>query len=599
MRFPENSRLLSLALLGLACMACPTAKADDAERNQAKNTAMNERFDDLGKQFLDEYPALSPSSATTMGDHRFDAIVDDASAAGRDMRRRFYERWRTLLAEIDRNQLSRDRQVDFTLLGQLVERESWELDTLQEWAWNPIVYTQITGGAIYGLVAREFAPVEQRLKSVTARLEQYPRLYAQIRESLDPNRVPRVHAETAARQNKGLASILDNTVRPQLDKLAEADRVRLDQAMTIALAAMNEHQDWLDNTLVPQAKGFYQLGPELYEAKLTQTFGGTLTRQEIRERALAELQRTRTQMYAIARGVLKNQSLPESPTAEQQQAAIQAALELAYADVPRRDGIVDSAYESLRITTDFVKAKDLITLPDDPLEIIIMPEFQRGVNFAYCDSPGPLEVGQSTFYAVAPLPDDWTDEQVGSFLREYNIRSVHNLTVHEAMPGHFIQLAHSNRYPSRLRSLLSSGAFVEGWACYTEQMLSEEGFMSDDPLMRLITLKWYLRTAANALLDQYVHYDGMDRADAMKLMTIDAFQEESEAAGKWIRAQVTSAQLATYFVGFQQHRDLRETVEAAWGENFTLKRYHDGVVSFGSPPVEMVEALLLDKPIPE
>jgi uncharacterized protein (DUF885 family) len=167
------------------------------------------------------------------------------------------------------------------------------------------------------------------------------------------------------------------------------------------------------------------------------------------------------------------------------------------------------------------------------------------------------------------------------------------------MPGHFVQLAIANRYPSRLRALLASGTFIEGWACYTEQMMSEEGFEKADPLMRLITLKWYLRVISNALLDQLVHFDGVGRAEAMQLMMESAFQEEREAAGKWIRAQVTSAQLSTYFVGYQEHRDLREAVEEAWGAEFSLKRYHDTVLSFGSPPVEFVKALVLDRPLPE
>ena len=239
------------------------------------------------------------------------------------------------------------------------------------------------------------------------------------------------------------------------------------------------------------------------------------------ERAEFELRRVRGEMYSIARRMRLQENpgadLPESPSPEQQQQVIVAALEKAYVDVPPRDGIVPAARKSLEITTDFVRRHDLATIPSDPLDIIVMPEFQRGVSVAYCDSPGPLEVGQKTFYAVAPLPTDWSDAQCASFLREYNLRSLHNLTVHEAMPGHFLQLAHANRSPNRLRSLLSSGVFVEGWACYTEQMMSEEGFLDRDPLMRLITLKWYLRTIANAILDQSVHVDGIRREDAMRL----------------------------------------------------------------------------------
>jgi hypothetical protein len=307
-------------------------------------------------------------------------------------------------------------------------------------------------------------------------------------------------------------------------------------------------------------------------------------------------------MYELAKKVYGEQhpytQFPEQPSPEYQQAIIRAALERAATDIPAADGVVEAAEHSMKIATDFVREKNLMSLPESPLDIIIMPEFQRGVSIAYCDSPGPLDSGEKTFYAVAPLPSDWTAEQATSFLREYNRRSIHNLTVHEAMPGHYVQLAHSNQYPGKLRAVCGSGTFIEGWACYTEQMLSEEGFLKDDPLMRLTTLKWYLRAVSNSLLDQAIHVDGLRRADAMRLMIEDTFQEEREAALKWTRAQLTSAQLSTYFVGYQEHREMRRAAESKWKDEFNLKRYHEAAMSFGSPPVQYVRALLVDEAIP-
>ena len=185
-----------------------------------------------------------------------------------------------------------------------------------------------------------------------------------------------------------------------------------------------------------------------------------------------------------------------------------------------------------------------------------------------------------------------------SFLREYNDRSLHNLTIHEAMPGHFVQLAHANRYPGKLRAVLCSGVFIEGWAVYTETMMCDQGFLDNDPLMRLIVLKWLLRVTTNALMDQAMHADGMTRDEAMRLMVEEGFQEEREAAAKWVRAQLTSAQLSTYFVGRMQMMDLRREAEQRWGQRFDLKTYHDRVISFGSPSVRFVRALLFDEEIP-
>ena len=566
---------------------------------EQQENSVDQAFSLIAKSYIDESPSLSPSGATSLGDHRFDQQLDDVSPAARQRQRDFCRKYLDQLKKIDRTRLSRDNQVDYRLLEHSLQGDLWALETLQDWAWNPINYTQLTGGAIYGLMAREFAPIEQRLTSVAARLEQYPRLFQQIRDTLEPSRVPPIHAETAIKQNRGVLSIIDNMVRPHLASLPDASRDRLVKAIAKTTEEVERHQKWLEGELLPKAKGDARLGPALYDQKLAFTLGTSLTRADIRERAEFEIRRVRSEMYAIARGLQPDAQLPETPTPDQQQKAILASLEKAYAEIPPRDGVVPAARESLKIATDFVRKHDLVTIPPDPLDIIVMPEFQRGVSVAYCDSPGPLEVGQKTFYAVAPLPSDWSDAQCNSFLREYNIRSIHNLTVHEAIPGHFLQLAHANRSPNRLRALLSSGVFVEGWACYTEQMMSEEGFLDRDPLMRLVTLKWYLRVISNALLDQSFHVDGIRREEAMRLMMHDTFQEEREAAGKWIRAQVTSTQLSTYFVGYQEHRDLRNAAKMEWGKDFTLKRYHDGSISFGSPPVRFVKALLLNQPVPE
>ena len=247
--------------------------------------------------------------------------------------------------------------------------------------------------------------------------------------------------------------------------------------------------------------------------------------------------------------------------------------------------------------TEFVRKHDLISLPDAPVQIILMPEFQRGVSVAYCDSPGPLDKHLDTFYAVSPIPDEWSDEQTTSFLREYNTRSIHELSIHEAMPGHYVQIWHSNKHPSVLRAVLSSGSFVEGWAVYAEKVMADAGYLDKDPLYHLVQLKWYLRVIANALLDQAIHVDGMSREDALKLMTEQTFQQEREAAGKWTRAQLSSTQLPTYFVGVQEHFDLRREVEQREGSAFNLKRYHDRVLSFGSPPGRFVRQLMLDEAI--
>jgi uncharacterized protein (DUF885 family) len=379
------------------------------------------------------------------------------------------------------------------------------------------------------------------------------------------------------------------------------DRKRLDAAIAGLRKAVDEQQKWLDGTLVPNAKGDFRIGGKLYDEKLKFALMSSLSRADIKQRAESELKRVRGEMYGIARTVLKDKpnapALPETPTDAEQQKAIEAALELAYAERPKRDQVVDFAKQTLADATRFTREKALVTVPDTPVKIILMPEFQRGVSVAYADSPGPLDKGLDTYYAISPIPEDWSKEQVDSFLREYNSRMIHLLSIHEAMPGHYLEGAHSAENKDLLRGVLRSGLFAEGWAVYTERLMADSGYMNNDPLFRLVQLKFYLRTIGNAILDQGVHVDNWTREQAMDLMTRQTFQQEREAAGKWVRAQLTSAQLPTYFVGAQEHFDLRKAWMEKQGANFNEKAYHDKVLSFGAPPVRFVRQLMLDEPI--
>jgi uncharacterized protein (DUF885 family) len=602
--------LLAVALLAALCAGCndraaapesastaPTAAVPSAEETAQAAQAADAAFADLSKRWLDGFMKINPVNATQIGDHRFDSEIDDISAAGRAAGIAFDKEMLAALDAIDVTKLSRENQIDAAILRNQLQYDLWSYETLQPWAWDPQLYGQVAGGAIYTLMAREFAPRPERIKSAVARMEKIPTIYAQMRENLDPRRVPKIHAETVAKQNAGVTSLVDQFIVPHLDELQGPDRERADKAIAALRTAVAEQQKWLDETLVPNAAGDFRIGAALYDKKLAFALNSPLTRAQIRERADAEVKRVREEMYAIARSVLADKKLPEMPSPEQQQAGIEAALELAYADRPARADVVETAKTSTVEATEFVRQKNLVELPDSPVQIILMPEFQRGVSVAYCDSPGPLDKHLDTFYAVSPIPDDWTDEQTTSFLREYNRRSIHELSIHEAMPGHYLQLFHSNRHPSVLRAVLGSGPFIEGWAVYAEKVMIDAGYMDNDPLMKLINLKWYLRGLTNAIMDQAIHVDGMTREQAMELMTKTGFQQEREAAGKWVRAQLTSAQLPTYFVGFQEHLDLRREMEQKLGDKFDQRAYHDKALSFGSPPVRYVRAQMLELPI--
>ena len=581
--------LLSLFILLISPATFATTATDDAFRN-------------LADEYVSDLTNFSPVFATLIGDHGADDKIDQVDAAARAASRELLVEYITALKALDIDEMTRATQIDAEILLNQLEYDLWSVDELQEWAWNPLYYIRISGSAIYGLVARDFAPVETRLRSATSRLTEIPRFLQQSRDAIQPARVPKIYAETAINQNPGLTSIIDTMIVPEMGALSAAEQEQLNAAIEVARDAVAEHQTWLEEELLPRAAGDFRIGVDLYDTKLAFALNSPLGRKEITARAEREYENVRNKMYEVSKSVYVKThpytAFPDNPDESYKQAIIRAALEDAYKELPPPNGIVAVAKEQLQQAIDFVIEKNIVTMPDEPVEIINMPEFQRGVTIAYLDAPGPLDKEQPAFYAVAPLPEDWTEEQIQSFLREYNIYSIQDLTIHEGVPGHYLQLALSNRYPTTLRAVLGSGPFIEGWCVYAEQMMISEGYLGHDPLMKLINLKWYLRTITNAIIDSAIHVDGMTRDAAMDLMVEGGFQEEREAALKWVRAQLSSAQLSTYFVGYQEHLELRAAVEEAWGDEFTLRRYHDQALSYGSPPVKYVRALMLNEDIP-
>ena len=333
--------LLVLASLVLpACNPTPPVQAEAAAAEPAVSAA-DAQFTDLSARWLDGAMRLGPVSATQAGDHRFDGELDDLSAEGRARSLDFSKSMLADLDKIERSKLTRENQVDASILKNRLRYDIWDSENLQSWAWDPMIYSQLAGGALYTLLARDFAPMPDRLRNATLRMEKLPTLFAQMRANLDPARVPKIHAETVAKQNRGVLSLIEELIVPHANELSEADRQHLEAAIASLRKAVAGHQRWLDKTLVPNAKGDFRIGRKLYDEKLAFALDSPLSRAEIRTSAEAELIRVRSEMYAVARGVLADKpgapATPETPSPAQQQAAIQAALELAYADRPTRD----------------------------------------------------------------------------------------------------------------------------------------------------------------------------------------------------------------------------------------------------------------------
>ena len=536
----------------------------------------NESFVARAERITDELLAADPGLASSAGDHRFDGRLPDLSTDGVASRVAMLRDASSALSGVDTDDLDDAERVDHEQLLSLVERALFSLTEVREHEWNPLAHNP--GALLHALVARPFAPAAERLESVAARLAAVPDALATARATLQD--CPRIHLETAAGQFRGTASF----VRDELPTLlAEAPGMAsmVQPTAAEAVSALEAFADWLRGRASAAEEGRDpRLGRRLWEAKLWHTLDTELTAAEVLRLARENLERVGEEIRDASVSLIGGRGDDDT---------VRAALNRLADEHPDDDSIVELARLTLDETRDFVREHDVVSLVDDPCVIQEMPEFARGVAVAYCDAPGPLETAEvPTFYCIAPTPTDWSPERVESFYREYNNHMVRNLTVHEAMPGHFLQLAHSRRYrgSTRIRSVARSGPFIEGWAVHAEQIMAEHGF-GGLPI-RLQQLKMQLRMTINAILDQLVHCEGVTEGEAMALMTQRGFQEEGEAAGKWRRALLTSTQLSTYFVGYSEVA----SIAAARPADMPVGRWHDAMLSHGSPSPRHLRTLL-------
>lgn len=545
-------------------------------------TAASSGFAALARKTLDGLLERHPDLATTLGDHRFDDRLPEQSAEALMDETRWIDARLADLDAVDETSLTLDDQVDRAILRNRLEGRRFDLIEVREHEWDPLVANP--GTAIYTLLVRDFAPLGDRLRSAAARMDGVPAVLENARRTLHD--MPRVHVETAVGQYVGTRTLLATELERAL-RQEPSLRAEVEPARERAVAALDTHITWLREQ-IEHAHGEPRLGAERYSRKLSLTLDTDSDADAVLSRAEADLARVED---AIAETAAR---LDGGERSGQVRRVLDRLADEGPVD---NDTIVGLCTEAMAECTDFVRAKDLVTVHDDPVEIIVMPEIHRGVAVAYCDPPGPLETTPlPTYFAVSPTPEDWSKDRVTSFFREYNAHMLQNLTVHEAMPGHVLQLAHNARYTADvpLRKALWSGSFVEGWAVFAEELMADAGYRSDvgrADALRMQQLKMQLRMTINAILDARVHGRGMSEQEAMALMTVRGHQEEGEAAGKWRRALLTSAQLSTYYVGYVQVADIARDLAAARPQ-WSPRARHDAMLAYGSPPPRHLRTLL-------
>jgi uncharacterized protein (DUF885 family) len=562
------------------------------------NAAENEdtRLAAFFQEYLDESFRLRPMDATRLGDHRFDHLLDDVSPAVRaGWKKHAQKALNEVPKKIDYKKLSRAGQIDFEIWKQDLDRSLWLMDNTRPFEEDAHVYNELISDSTYLLLAQSSLSKPVAVKACVARMALIPKVIAAAKESL--KNPPRVFVETAIRQNRGAIAYYEHGIfelageNPQLSELGPASNQ--------LLPVLKDYQKFLEEDLLPRAKGDWRLGKDKFYRKMDFELNAGLGAEEVLREAETEFARVEREMYVIARQ-LWSRVFPKKPLPPDDPEGRRTTITLVLNELNQQHGtpekLVQDARDAVQKIKAFIAEKDILRLPDpDHCQVIEMPEFQRGNSVAFLNPAPPLDPHASSIYAVSPPPRDWDTRRVASFLEEYNRHMLQILTIHEAYPGHYVQLEYSNRHPSLIRRVLYSGVFAEGWAVYTEQMMLDQGYGDGDLALRLNQLKFYLRAVANAILDHKMHCDGMTDKEAQKFLMERVFQSEGEAVGKIIRAKQSSCQLSTYFVGRTAFYRLRQQVEREMGDQFDLGRFHEAVLDHGTLPVKYLPELVRER----
>jgi uncharacterized protein (DUF885 family) len=572
------------------------------------------KFAQLSEQFMHESLELSPVNASQAGYHTYvdhktgktialDALLDDMSADGIAKQRAFYAEWRDRFrTEAPIAGLNTEDAADWQLIDDQIGLNLLEFDKIQSYKHNPTVAVELIGNALFLPLTQEYAPIETRVRQVLDRVSQIPRFLVQVQPYVtdsDP-----VWIKTAVEENDGNIDLVQTTLKQQIAPGSDL-QTRYDQVAPSAIAALKTYSDFLSNTLSKRAKtGTWRLGRPLYDEKFRLVMETPVTPEQVLADAEREMIDVRAEMLQLALP-MHGRMYPDhtdhadlAPHDRENKIISEVLYKISDAH-PERDQLMSTIQADLAGITKFIQEKKIVSLgPRDNLKVVPTPVFMRGIySVAGFHSAPPLEPNAEAEYWVTPIDPKMSPAQAESKLREYNNYALQWLSIHEALPGHYVQFEHLNNIqPERrrlLRSLYGNGAYVEGWAEYIAQVMMDEGFLDNSPEFRMVMRKIRLRVISNAILDIKMHTMDMSDREALDLMMKDSFQTQAEAEGKLQRAKLSSTQLPTYYVGIREWFALRKKYEAAAGKNFNLMKFHDMVLDEGPLPVPIVEKLVM------
>jgi uncharacterized protein (DUF885 family) len=599
------------AVLFCFLLACPLLSQADTMQPSAPNNS----FDQLAAQFMYDSLALSPVNASQAGYHRhtdpktgktieLDAQLDDLGPQGIATQLAFYRNWRARFLAVDRSTLSKEQLADLQLISDQIGFSLLELEKIQSYRHDPTTYVELIGNALFLPMTQGYAPAELRMNHVLSRMEQIPRALEQAKQVLtdgDP-----IKTSTAIEENAGNIELIQNTVKAAIPSGSPLE-ARYNAVAPKAVTSLQDFSKWLHDVYGPRpSKVTWRLGKTLYAEKFRLVMETPVSPEQMLASAEKEMGEVRADMLRLAEPMHK-QIYPSH--GDHNDLHGEARENLIISEVLSRisdDHVKPSELQShiegdLAGIIEFIREKKIVDLgPRNNLKVIPTPPFMRGTySVAGFHAPPPLEPGAEAQYWVTPIAPDTPPAKAESLLREYNNYTLKWLSIHEALPGHYVQFEHANdvQPESRrlLRAVLGNGAYIEGWAEYIAQIMMDEGYLNYDPKFHMVMRKIRLRVLANTILDIRLHTMHMTDEQAMELMTEHAFQTQAEADGKLRRAKLSSVQLVTYYVGIHDWLALRKDYQAQAGASFTNAEFHDRALNEGPLPIMLLRGILLTK----
>lgn len=560
-------------------------------------------FSKLAEEFVYTTVSFSPAGATANGLHQYnsqnlDDMLDDFSPAAQDRQRKFYESFRQRLAAFKAGALPLEDRADLDIIQDQISLELLDLNEIHSALHNPTLYVETLGNALFSPYVLEYAPKAARMRNIISRLQKVPLYLDQASANLISS--PDIWTKVAIEENEGNIALVDKTIRAEVPAGLE-DAYR--RAAKMALDAMQKFQDYLKKSLAVRNNADWRLGRDLYVKKFRYTLASGVEAESALASAEAEIRNVRAQMLELALP-LHHSMFPahrdhaELPGDERLNKIVGEVLDKIAERHSTRESYMEDARKDLDEARAFVAEKHLLTLPSrSNLQVIATPAFMRGIYSVGGFVPAPaLEPQLGAFYWVTPIPADWPKHRAESKLREYNFYGLKLLTIHEAMPGHYVQFEFANDVQPKsrrvLRAVYGNGPYIEGYAHYATKMMIDEGYLNHSPELALSFYKLDLRAIANTVLDVRLQMLNMTDQAALDLMQKQTFQEAEEASGKLQRAKLSSAQLPTYFVGSRAWLRVRDQYKQAQGNAYKLSEFNDKALAQGAVPLTVLEQLL-------